>query len=333
MIKEENPSLCVPLKRRRMELKFRNINLLNLILKWFKLLLLIQIAAFLISAIFSSPLFITPKYKSWAVVYPANITSYSDESLSEQMVQVLGANQIRESIIEQFHLMKHYKIDSTDKYAQTKINRFYARNVSVSKTLADAVRVEVLDTDPEIAKQMVEAILDGYSLKIKSLHERRYAETVGMWDRAVARKLYTIDSLKSRLQYLAVKEGLIDFGSQASEVVKGYLGTVEGGLTKVDKKRVEVLKNKIDEKGGELIILMDRLKYENGLLNNLVGAYDIALADLDRQETYIDVIESAYVADKKDRPIRWIIVLGSMLSAALISISVLTVLEGIELKK
>ncbi len=115
--------------------------------------------------------------------------------------------------------------------------------------------------------------------------------------------------------------------------MKGYLGTVEGGLTKVDKKRVDALKEKIDEKGGELIIVMDRLKYESGLLNNLVAAYDIALADFDRQETYVDVIESAYVSDKKDRPIRWIIVLGSMLSAAVISISILSVLEGVELKK
>ncbi len=316
-----------------MELNFRNINLLNLILKWFKLLFIIQIAAILLSAIFSSSTFITPKFKSWAVVYPANITSYSDESLTEQMVQVLDANQIRKSIIDQFRLYEHYKVDSSKRYAQTKINRLYKRNVSVSKTLADAVRVEVLDKDPEIAKQMVDAILEGYSLKIKSLHERRYAETVGMWDRAVARKLFTIDSLKSRLHYLATQEGLIDFGSQVSEVVKGYLGTVEGGLTKVDKKRVDALKEKIDEKGGELIIVMDRLKYESGLLNNLVAAYDIALADFDRQETYVDVIESAYVSDKKDRPIRWIIVLGSMLSAAVISISILSVLEGVELKK
>jgi len=316
-----------------MELNFRNVNLLNLILKWFKLLLIIQIITILLATIFSSPMFIKPKYKSWAVVYPANITSYSDESLTEQMVQVLDANKIRESIIKQFHLMKHYELDSNNRYAQTKINRLYRKNVSVSKTLADAVMVEVLDSDPEIAKQMVDAILKEYELKIKSLHERRYAETVGMWDRAINRKLFTIDSLKNRLHYLATKEGLIDFGAQASEVVKGYLGTVEGGLTKVDKKRVDALKKKIDEKGGELIIVMDRLKYEGGLLNNLIGAHDIAVADLDRQETYVDVIESAYVADKKDRPIRWIIVLGSMLSVALISLSVLAVFEGVELKK
>ena len=332
-VREPNPYLCLTNKKRRMELNFRNINLLNLILKWFKLLLIIQIVTILLSVVFSSPTFISPKYKSWAIVYPANITSYSDESLTEQMVQVLDANQIRKSIIEQFHLFEHYKIDSNSRYAQTKIHRLYQRNVSVSKTLADAVRIEVLDTDPEIAKQMVDAILEGYALKIKSLHERRYAETVGMWDRAVARKLFTIDSLKNQLQYLATQEGLIDFNAQASEVVRGYLGTVEGGLTKVNKKRVEALKEQIDKKGGELIIVMDRLKYENGLLNNLVEAQDLATANFDRQESYVDVIESAYVADKKHSPVRWIIVLGSMLSVAIISISVLSVLEGVELKK
>lgn len=316
-----------------MELSFKNINLLNLILKWFKLLVIVQIITILLAVIFSGPSFIKPKFKSWAVVYPANITSYSDESLTEQMVQVLGANQIRESIIRDFDLVEHYHIDPNSKYAQTKVNRLYMQFVSISKTQADAVQVQVIDSDPEVAKRMVDAILDAYAIKIKGLHETRYAETVGMWDRAIQRKLNTIDSLKNRLQFLAEKEGLLDFGAQSAEVVKGYLGTVEGGLTKVDKKRVEALKKKMDEKGGELIVLMDRLKYENGLLNNLVGAHDIAVANFDRQETYVDVIESAYVADKKDRPIRWLLVLGSMLATALISISVLSLLEGVELKK
>ncbi len=316
-----------------MELSFKNINLLNLILKWLKPLLYLQLIVVVLSFIFSAPYFIKPKYLSWAVVYPANITSYSDESLTEQMVQVLDANQIRDGIVEKFHLMKHYDIDSSKRYAQTKIHKLYAQNVKISKTLADAVRVEVLDTDPEVAKEMVNAILDGYSQKIKSLHERRYAETVGMWTRAIDRKLVTIDSLKTRLHEMATQEGLIDFGAQASEVVKGYLGTVEGGSTKINKKRVETLKKSMDKNGGELIVLMDRLKYEDGLLTNLVSAHDIAVADLDRQETYVDVIESAYKADKKNRPIRWLIVLGSMLSAAFFSLAFLSVFESVEIKK
>jgi capsule polysaccharide export protein KpsE/RkpR len=316
-----------------MELVFKNVNLINLALRWFKLLVTIQIVAILISIVFSSPVFIKPYFKSWAVVYPSNTTSYSDESLSEQMVQILNANQIRDSLIKQFSLWKHYQIDSTNSFAQTKMNRIYNRNVSVSKTLADAVQIQVTDTDPVQAKLMVDAIIKGYELKIKTLHEKRYGQTVGMWSRAVERKLTTIDSLKTRLHTLATREGLIDFDAQSAEIVKGYLGTVEGGLTKVDKKRVEELKKRMDEKGGELILVMDRLKYENGLLTGLIAAQDKAIADLDRQETYVDVIESAYVADKKCRPIRWIIVLGSMLAAALLSFTALVVFEGIELKK
>ncbi|MBN2237344.1 MAG: hypothetical protein JW729_07275 [Bacteroidales bacterium] len=316
-----------------MELNFKNINVLNLILKWFKYLLIIQISTLILSAIFSGPAFIKPKYLSWAVVYPANITSYSDESLAEQMKQVLNANQIRDHIIERFDLWNHYEIDTSRKYALTKMHRIYDRSVKVSKTLADAIQIEVLDTDPVTAKEMVEAIIQEYELKIKSLHEKRYSETVGMRARAVERKLNTVDSLKLRLQYLATEEGLMDFGAQAAEVVKGYLGTVEGGLTKVDKKRVEALKERMDEKGGELILVMDRLKYENGLLTNMIAAYDQAFADFDRKETYVDVIESPFVADKKEFPVRWMTVLGSMLSTALLSLMFFAAFDGIAIKK
>lgn len=316
-----------------MEVIFKNINVWNLIVKWFKLLLIIQIITAILAVVLSSPFFMQPRFKSWAVVYPANTSSYSDESLSEQMEQVLNANHIRDRIIDQFDLWKHYNIDPSKKYALSTVYREYAQNVSVSKTLADAIRIQVLDTDPLIAKEMVEAIIQQYEIKIKSLHEKRYAETVGMWQRAIDRKMFTIDSLKTHLQMLATQEGLIDFNAQSTEVVKGYLGTVEGGLTKVDKKRVESLKRQMDEKGGELIVTMDRLKYENGLLANLVASYDRAVADLDRQETYVDVIESPFVADKKSSPVRWIIVLGSMFSVGLLSLALLAVFDGLVLKK
>lgn len=316
-----------------MELNFRNVNLLNLILKWFKLLLVIQLAAFLISALFSSPKFIKPKFKSWAVVYPANNTSYSDESPSEQMVQVFNATEIREYIIEKFQLIEHYTIGPDEKYAQSKMNQIFQKNVIISKTHSDAVRIEVLDKDADIAKQMVDALLEAYHLKMKNLQEKRYAEKVGMWNRAIQRKLSTIDSLKSDLYQLATQNGLLDYETQVAEVMKGYLGTVEGGLAKVDKKRVEELKGQMSEKGGDLIVVIKRLEEENILLSDLVAEQDEALADLDSQETYIDIIESAYAADKKSGAFRLIIVLGSMLSAALISLAFLSVFEGLELKK
>ena len=35
-------------------------------------------------------MFITPLYKSEAVAYPANVTPYSDESETEQMLQIIS---------------------------------------------------------------------------------------------------------------------------------------------------------------------------------------------------------------------------------------------------
>ena len=81
-----------------MESQFYQINLLQLLLKWkFHLGVIVLIAAVL-AAIFSGSAFITPKFKSFAVVYPANIAPYSDENETEQMLQVFQSNDIADSI-------------------------------------------------------------------------------------------------------------------------------------------------------------------------------------------------------------------------------------------
>ena len=41
----------------------------------------------ILAGVFSGPTFITPKFESHAIVYPANIEPYSDESETEQMLQ------------------------------------------------------------------------------------------------------------------------------------------------------------------------------------------------------------------------------------------------------
>jgi len=159
---------------------FNSSNLLKLITKWkYHLVAIVAISA-LLAVIFSGPKFITPKYKSYAIVYPANIEPYSEESETEQMLQIINSQDIIDSVIKRFDLAKHYEINPNYKYFRTDLLYRYRQNVKISKTPYESVLIEVYDKSPDTAMLIVNAILDFYNKKISHLHKIKYREVLDM---------------------------------------------------------------------------------------------------------------------------------------------------------
>ncbi|MFM7079592.1 MAG: hypothetical protein ACKOYC_07345, partial [Bacteroidota bacterium] len=91
----------------------------GIIRKYAKQLSIVAGSTILLSIVFSSEFFIKPKFKSTAIVYPSNLIPYSTESPTEQMIQLFGSDEIRDEIIKDFDLFKHYEVDTTSKYPLT----------------------------------------------------------------------------------------------------------------------------------------------------------------------------------------------------------------------
>ena len=144
---------------------FNNSSLIGSIFKWKTHLAIVTIAAVVISALFSSPLFIPPKYRSFAVLYPANIIPMGSETPTEQMLQVLESDDIKQEVIEKYDLLSHYQIDTTKPHYKTLMFKKYIENVRIKKTEYESVVVEVLDTDPVKAKMMTESIISFFNQK------------------------------------------------------------------------------------------------------------------------------------------------------------------------
>ncbi len=310
-----------------MESQFYQINILKLLLKWKTHLAVIVVAAIVLSAIFSGPFFITPKYKSFAIVYPANTSPYSDESETEQMLQVMQSREIIDSVINKFDLAEHYDIDESYEYFYTTMMYEWSQNVSIGKTPYEGVEIDVMDEDPQIAADIVNAIIDFYNMKIKSMHEAKFHEVVTMYRRSLTKKNFYIDSLENRFRELSVKYGLLDYESQSREVSRGYLGTVDGA-SRINKKEVDKMKQNIEDKGGEAILLKELIENEAGAYTKLKQEYEKACMDYDRQFSYTNVVTKPYAADKKASPVRWLIVVISALAAFFISFIVILVLEN-----
>ncbi len=312
-----------------MSSQFYQINILKLLLKWKFHLAIIVVAAIVLSTFFSSRIFITPKFKSFAIVYPANIASYSDESETEQMLQVLQSKDIRDSIIKKFDLAHHYKIDSTYKYFYSTLIYEYSQNVKISKTPYEGVNIEVMDKDPQVACDIVNATIRFYNQKVRILHGEKFGEVVQMLKRALAKKQSYIDSLQNRFYTLSTDYGLLDYSSQSREIARGYLRTLDGsGSSNINTKEVLRLKQNVEEKGGEFIYLQTLLVQEAVKFADLKRDYERAYMDYDRQFTYTNVITEPFPADKKSYPIRWLILTFSVLAAFFVSFLIILIIEN-----
>jgi hypothetical protein len=281
-----------------------------------------------LAAIFSGSAFITPMFKSYGIAYPANVDSYSDESETEQMLQIMNSQDIIDSVIEKFDLAKHYDIDKNYKYFQSVLFEEYRQNVSISKTPYESVMVEVMDKSPDTAALMAASIFKFYDQKVEQLHKTKYKEVIDMYENQLAYKRENLDSLKQVLFVLGTEYGIFEYQYQSQEIMRGYLKTLTGqGADRVNTKEVQRLLDNIESKGGQLIEVIEMLQSESRAYVLIKQDYEMALRFYNADMTYSNMITRPFVADKKSYPIRWLIVVVVTIAAFVFAMLAILIIE------
>ncbi|HAH60345.1 MAG: hypothetical protein KUL83_04190 [Lentimicrobium sp.] len=312
-----------------MENYFSNIHMMNIFFKWKWHLLAIAVIAALLAAIFSGAVFIKPRYKSYALIYPSNIAPYSDESESEQMLQWMLSEDIRDSVMKKFDLPKHYEIDPSYKYFSSTMNYLYNKNVKINKTQWESIEITVMDTDPVIARDMVLAIIHFVNQKIRSIHREKYNEVARSMGQTLALKRAQLDSIEAELSVLSQEYELIDFESQAREITRGYLRTVDGSnSTNINMKDVLRLKENFEQKAQRMAILTQRLNDVLRIYGQFEEVYDQAVYDANKHFTFTNIITPPVVADKKSYPVRWLIVMYAVAASLVFAVLAISIIEN-----
>ena len=312
-----------------MDKLFNSRHLVNIIGKWRYHLLVIVVITAVLAMIFSGPSFITPLYESHAIAYPANVEPYSDESETEQMLQIMNSQDIIDSMVAKFDLPRHYEINPAYKYFKTALYDTYHEHVSISKTPYESVRIEVKDKNPDTASMMVSAILSFYDKKIARLHKIKSYEVILMYERQLSEKRASLDSLKKELIRLGTEEGLLEYESQSQEIMKGYLGTIDGSnSSKINKKEVDRLRKSMEQGSGQLIELVQMIEFEAASYVEVKLDYEMAQRFYFADLTYSNIVSPPYPADKKAFPIRWLIVAISTFAAFIMALLVIYFIES-----
>lgn len=310
------------------EYTHNNYSLLKLINKWKIHFFIVTIISIVLAAILSSAYFISPKYKSFALIYPSNIIPYSSESPSEQLLQLLESAEIRNSVIKKFNLANHYDIDTTNETGYSDLVHEYQSNVEVKRTQFNSIEISVFDTDPKTACKMVTEIIHALNMKARSLQREKTKEVVVIYRDQLNVKKQQVDSINTNLQELRVKYQLLDYDVQVKEVTKNYLKALSSGARKEGLKDIDVMMRNLEEKGGEYNEMKQTFDVVLESYNTTKLEYDKAISDLNKDLTYTNIVSEPFPADKKSYPIRWLIVAGAVISVNLFLLAVLIILNS-----
>lgn len=275
----------------------------------------VAVAAAALGAIFSGPRFVTPRFRSSAIVYPVNLNSYSIETRADQLLQLLESNSIRDSLVKRFDLVHHYGIDTASPPGRTWLRDLYKERVEIGKTRFESVEIEVTDEDPVLARDMVNEILRQVDLLNRRLMHANAREVLTIMERTLAVLKERSDSVAARLDTLRSGTGLLEYKTQTEELTKAYMRLLTHGGNQGQKDQVLAMLKDLEQRGGEFHSLSEL----NDLLikgySKQLAEYQKVLVDVDKELTITNVVTYPEVSDKKVYPVRWIIVAISVASA------------------
>jgi len=307
---------------------FDNQKILLVIRKRFLHFVVIGVVAIVLSAIFSSPYFITPKFKSAARVYPINLAVMSTESETEQLLEIISSNDIKFRVFDAFRLNEVYGVPKEDPQYITNMLSEYNSNVSAKKTEFETVELSVLDKDPVRACQMCDSIILFYNQKVRELHSSKNWEMTKILSDNIRLRTRERDSLLQVINEHRKQYQVLDFNTQVRDVTRGYMDALATGRENTPGgHEIKKLYNSLSEKGGEFFILENSLVKTTKTIDSLKVQYDINYSEATKIISYCHVVEKPVPADKKAYPVRWMLVALTLFSSLFFALLLFIILE------
>ncbi|MBC7383556.1 MAG: hypothetical protein H7296_11305 [Bacteroidia bacterium] len=325
------------MNKKKKQYYFELIDVFQFITRWKKPLIIISGISAILSILISSPWIIKPKFLSTAVFYPSTNNSVSSALLTDsrvkqkdplefgeqvsaqQYIQILESDYLKSKVIDRFNLSEHYKINSDDKERNYAMGKLYNKNISAKKTPYASIEVNVLDEDPQTAANVANGIvmiLDS----VKTEVQRRLAvQALSIIDNEYKRKMNEVTSIKNRIQELGAK-GVYNVEEQAKALTE-IIG--KSGMSDYVRSQ----QNSLAMYGGESKELYSTLELQVEQMNELKKKLDQAQIDVDGRLSNVFILQSATPAERKTYPIRYLIVLGSILGSFLLCCIVLLFVE------
>jgi len=322
--------------------QFDSTNLLVFLLKWKKQLIIVCGAAALISSAVS--LIIEEKFESTYVFFPAfsssiskgvmtedagaknDIVQFGEEEQAEQMLQILNSEMIRDRIVAKYQLMTHYEIGADESFPQTKLIKTWEDNVSYKRTEFQSIEIRVLDKDKNMAADIandIASLLD--SAKNAMIHGRAKQALIVIkeeYEKMEARMRASDDTLR-----ILGEKGIANAEKQTEMLSQEYYKVVAQGNKSASKQLKQML-DTLGKYGPLQERLIDQREFELERLLLLRAKYEELKVDATQNVTHKFTVNKAWASEKKAYPIRWLIVVVSVIATFVFSVLIIIGLEN-----
>lgn len=342
------------------ESSYSLLGLWPVINRWKKLVLAAVVAAAVLSVVVA--LLLPNIYRSTAVFFPTNPESTDPDRLvdggklelggrSEDLDRIITIGQsqpVAEQLIREFGLYKHYKAGEpgTDAVENAVLYEF-SSNLSIVHNERDAIELTFEDKDKELAArlanrlvQVIDSINQQLTLEnrrsVLGLYKLRFEFLQSEFEQSrqqlvQARRRYGIYGLEQQGRYMAREiitlesklrqaegSGNANQAAGARRALQGLTGA--GGTNTINLERYV---QGTDSMG----LFVARLTDLQGRLVKARGDYETADLTLRAKISSLYIVQKAYPATRKSKPVRWLIVVGSVVVTLAISIVLITLLE------
>ncbi|MNJ88744.1 Chain length determinant protein [compost metagenome] len=306
-----------------------------------KILIIVTAAGLVVST--AVAFLMTPLYRSTAIVFPAATSTVSfseqrnakassmdfgEEEQAEQLIQILQSSKVRDKVVQQFDLMKHYDIDPSDVNKHYKLVKQYNSHILFVRTRYGSIQIDVLDKDPQLAADMANKIVDLIDTVKNEMVMERTVPAFEINKRKKEQLERDKEAVLDQLDSLAAL-GVVPLESRAN-LFQAYV-EAKNAEDKADyKARID-----INMQYGAVFDGLEYVRNEKIMkLADFAQSYEQAESDANTQFNHKFIVERAVIADKKDKPKRLIIMLLATFGTFVFMVFLLLITDKIkELRK
>jgi uncharacterized protein involved in exopolysaccharide biosynthesis len=317
-------------------------HLLQFIYSKRKTFLILGMASTILSSVFallmeeqfrsSVILFATPQHSIGEQFYEEvkrnDLLEYGETEDAERLLQILNSDRIRSRVIEKYNLWDHYEIDPSTAGARSALMEEYSSNVDANLTRYGSIEVSVLDADPQVAANIANDIAflaDSVANQLRNERARAALKYAASSFQQVQDEIGEMEVKISVLHGL----GLYEFETQIGGLNEQYATAMaEGNL-----RNAQLIKEQMAELSqhatefSKLTSLIEAAYEREAVLKK---RYELMKLDAETQLASAFIVDYAAPADKKAKPIRWLIVAVSVLSTCAFALLLLLAIENIQ---
>jgi len=257
-----------------------------------------------------------------------NLLAYGETEDAERLLQLLNSNKVRSQIIINHKLDEHYEIDLKESGARTLLQKEYNSNVGADLTRFGSIKIHVLDKDPNVARDIANDLVFLVDSLANALRNDRAKNALKLAKASYNLAIQEIEAAENDLGELH-SFGIYDFEAQVEGLTAEYGRAVADNnmrgalILKDDLEQISKLANKYNK-------LTNFLEPAYEQLATLKKRFDLMKVDSSTQLPSSLVIDFAEAADKKSYPVRWLIVVVSVMSALALALILLLIADSIQ---